>query len=244
LRRKNIDLAVLLNPSKEFNLFTNLAGIPIRVGYARKWGFLLNHKIKDKKYLGERHEVEYNLELVDLVGAITEDKTLSLRIDNDALEGLDLKIEKYDSLVALHPWTSDPMKQWPLSSFQELTKRLIKELGIKMVIIGGREELNKSIEIFQNFDNHLLNITGKTTLKQLAALLKNCRLLISGDSGPVHLACAVGTPVVAIFRNDIPAKSAKRWGPWGEDNMVIEKERLSDITVEEVFNKVRRGLNK
>jgi len=87
-------------------------------------------------------------------------------------------------------------------------------------------------------------MTGKTTLKQLASLLKKSRLLISGDSGPVHLACAVGTPVIVIFRNDIPGKSAKRWGPWGPGNFIIEKDNLCDITVDEVFSKAKEALNR
>jgi ADP-heptose:LPS heptosyltransferase len=65
-------------------------------------------------------------------------------------------------------------------------------------------------------------------------------LIISGDSGPVHLACAVGIPVVALFRNDLPGKTAKRWGPWGKGCAVIEKDSLNDITVDEVLNLLRQ----
>ena len=61
LRRKDFDIAIMLNPSKEFNIITYLSGIPVRAGYDRKYGFLLTRKMEDKKYLGEKHEVEYNL---------------------------------------------------------------------------------------------------------------------------------------------------------------------------------------
>jgi ADP-heptose:LPS heptosyltransferase len=76
-------------------------------------------------------------------------------------------------------------------------------------------------------------------LKQLAALLKKCKLLISGDSGPVHLAACVETPVIAIFRSDMPQKCAVRWGPSSEGSIVVQKNNLADISVEEVFEKVR-----
>ena len=240
LRKKNINIAIMLNPSPEFNIFTYLAGIPIRVGYDRKWGFLLTHKIEDKKYLGEKHEVEYNLELVDLIQAKTEDKTLSLKIDSSITDNFGVKDNA--NLVAVHPWTSDAVKQWPIDNFRKLSERLIKEKNLKIAIIGGKEELNKNKELFS--DSNLINMTGKTTLKQLASLLKKSRLLISGDSGPVHLACAVGTPVIVIFRNDIPGKSAKRWGPWGPGNFIIEKDNLCDITVDEVFSKAKEALNR
>lgn len=245
LKRKDIDIAIMLNPSKVFNIFSYLAGIPVRVGYARKWDFLLTHKIEDKKYLGQKHEIEYNLELVHLIGAKTENKTLSLIIDND-INSLfeDFNIKDYDNLVALHPFTSDPIKQWPLDNFVELANKLICEPNIKLVTVGGKDELNSSIKFCRNLLGSPINMTAMTTLRQLAALLKRCKLLISGDSGPVHLACAVGIPVLAIFRGDIPGKSARRWGPWGEEHTVIEKNNLSDISVDEVFKKIKEKLNK
>lgn len=246
LKRKNIDMAVMLNPSKELNIVTRLAGIPIRVGYDRKWGFLLTHKIKDRKHLGQKHEIEYNLELVSLVGAKTEDKTLFISIDDNIINDLlkDTGIRDYDNLIAVHPWTSDPVKQWPLEYFYRLAQRLIRELNLSVLIIGGKDELDKDFYFRNNLGDNLINMTGRTTLKQLAALLKKCRLLISGDSGPVHLACAVNIPVIAIFRSDIPGKCARRWGPWGEGHMVIEKNNLSDISVDEVFTKVKERLRK
>jgi ADP-heptose:LPS heptosyltransferase len=239
LKSKNIDIAVMLNPSKEFNVFTYLAGIPVRAGYDRKLGFLLTHKIKDRKYLGDSHEIEYNLELAGLVKAETENTALSLRIDDEAL---DLGISNFENLVAIHPWTSDPIKQWPLSNFCGLAKRLIRELNVQIVIVGGKEEIEKSKKTFDNFDDKLINLTGKTSLKQLAQLFKKVKLLISGDSGPVHLACCVGAPVIAIFRNDIPGKSATRWGPWGEGHSVIEKSDLNNISVDEVLEKAKEKL--
>ena len=244
LRKKSIDMAIMLNPTKDFNIITRFAGVPIRVGYNRKWGFLLTHKIKDKKHLGQKHEIEYNLELVSLIGAGTEDKTLCLSIDDREINDFfrDFNIKDYNNLIVLHPWTSDPIKQWPLKNFCELAKRLVREQDIKVIIIGGKDELTKSIEFFNNIDSNLINLTARTTLTQLAALLKKCKLLISGDSGPVHLACTVGTKVLAIFRNDIPGKSARRWGPWGKGHIIVKKDNLSDITVDEVFGKVKEVL--
>ena len=240
LKAKSFDLCVILNPSKEFNLISFFAGIPLRCGYSRKWAFLLNRKIEDKKYLGRKHEIEYNLDLVNLAGASTQDKSLVLRIEERVLGGLiDLNRLDLENLAVVHPFTSDPLKQWPLENFQELAQRLVKELNKKVLIIGGREERERSRELFGDSSGEIINLTGKTTLVQLAALLKKCRLLISGDSGPVHLAACVGTPVVAIFRNDIPGKNPERWGPWGRGHQVIAKPGLSQISVTEVLEKVK-----
>lgn len=246
LRKKSIDIAVLLNPSKEFNIITFFAGIPIRAGYARKCGFFLNLKIKDNKHTGEKHEVEYNLELVRLVGADTHDFSLSLKIDDSIISGLGdyLKCKSYSTIVAIHPWTSDPVKQWPLENFRELAIKLLGYHKLKVVIVGGNEEADKSREIFAALGPGVLNLTGKTNLLQLAAILKKSKLLISGDSGPVHLACSVGTLVLALFRNDIPGKTSKRWGPWGAGHAVIEKRSLSDINVDEVFYKAKEMMER
>jgi heptosyltransferase-2 len=240
LKAKKFDLCVIFNPSKEFNIISFLSGIPIRIGYNRKLAFLLTRKINDEKHLGHRHEVDYNLDLLKPLGIKTEDKALSLNINaclmNDFYRGLNL--ENDDNLVAIHPFTSDPLKEWPLENFRILSERLAQELNKKIIIIGGNEELTKSKDFFNNLNRRIINLTGKTNLTELAGLLKKCKLLISGDSGPVHLACSVGTPVIAIFRNDLPEKSPKRWGPWGKGHMVIEKNNLYDITVDEVFDKV------
>ena len=237
LKKKNIDLAVMLNPSKELNICTYFARIPLRAGYSRKWGFLLNRKIKDKKHLGLKHEVEYNLELVNRAGAFTRDLSLALKVDQADAEGL-LKFSSERPLVALHPWTSDPLKQWPSENFLLLAKKLLEIGNFNLVIVGG---VTHSLEsrMFDDLGENSINLTGKTNLRQLAALLGKCSLLISGDSGPVHLAACVGTPVLALFRTDLSGKTAKRWGPWGKGHAVIERGSLLAISVEEVFNKAK-----
>ena len=90
----------------------------------------------------------------------------------------------------------------------------------------------------------VVNLTGETSVRQLAALLKQARVLVSGDSGPVHVASCVGTPVVAIFGSSIPGKSSRRWGPRSAGSVMVEKPRLEDISVEDVFIQVRSLLGR
>ncbi len=242
LRKKHFDIAVVLNPTKELHIITALSGIPARVGYSRKWGWLLTHKMEDKKHLAEKHEIEYNLQLVSLIGAGTANLALSLNINNDIIEQAKSFFVSSTVHLAIHPWTSDPVKQWPLDNFLELVKRLTEIPGLKIIVVGGKEEEQKGKSLFRGLENKIINLTGKTSLLQLVAVLKMCNLLISADSGPVHLACAVGTPVLAIFRNDIPGKGPVRWGPRGKNSFVIEKNILKDIKVEEVLNKAKEIL--
>ncbi|MDD4910321.1 MAG: glycosyltransferase family 9 protein [Candidatus Omnitrophica bacterium] len=240
IRKERFDAAIILNPRKIFNIAVFLAGIPVRVGYDRKWGFLLTHKIKDRKHLGEKHEVEYNLDLLAAIGIEPSDK--SPRIDTDKNDEEYIKslladsgISDRDMLIALHPWTSDPVKQWPVENFAYLAGVLPDILRCRVLVIGGKEEA-EATEIFCQGPGQPVNLAGKLSLRQLAALLKTCKLLISNDSGPVHMAAAVGTPVVAVFRNDIQGKSARRWGPWGVKHAVIESGSLSSISPQSVID--------
>ncbi len=234
IKSRKCDLCIIFNPSREFNIVSFLSGIPIRIGYDRKWGFLLTHKIPDTKHLAVKHEIEYNLDLLKTVGieAAGEDR-FSFKIGHIAVDR---------DLIVIHPWTSDPIKQWPLDNFKALALKITDELGKKVIIVGGKEEGSYYGGIFTGFNDKITDLTAKTSLIDLARILKGASLLVSADSGPVHLACSLGTPVLALFRNDIPGKTATRWGPRGKDNLVIEKSNLCDITVEQVFDNIKRML--
>ena len=226
LRKQKFDLCVVLNPAKEAHWACFWAGIPKRAGYDRKWGILLTHKMQDNKNLGFKHEVESNLDLVGLIGANTGDKEIRLG------KLPEYSNSEYSQAIAVHPFTSDPVKQWPIERFQELIRRLAQDPGVKVLIVGKEE---KEAKQFDNLAKGVVNLINKTSLVELAQILKLSKLLVSCDSGPMHLAAAVGTPVLALFRNDLQGKTARRWGPWGNGHIVIEKSRLADIAIDEVL---------
>jgi ADP-heptose:LPS heptosyltransferase len=231
LRQRKFDICVVMNPAKEAHLAAFLAGIPVRVGYNRKWGFLLTKKIADNKALGLKHEVESNLELVSLIGAKTIDKSISL-------EKLpEYSNPEYRGAIAVHPFTSDLVKQWPLERFMELAERIAQEFKSKVVLVGRAGDA-----VTVPFG--VIDLINRTSLVELAQILKQCRLLVTCDSGPMHLAEAVGTPVVALFRNDLPGKTAARWGPRLAHSIVIENNNLPNILVDEVFGRVKEVLKK
>jgi lipopolysaccharide heptosyltransferase II len=243
LRREKYDAAVVLNPSRESHHLVFWSGIPIRVGYSRKHHFLLTKTLDDKKHLGLRHEVDNNLDMVELLGASTNDKALELNIPQEA-KALVLKkfgIDGHEPMIAVHPWTSDPVKQWPLERFKELVDGLARDLHGKIVIVGKPEPWHQSM----TFGGHnIIDLRGRTTLVEAAAVLSYCRSLVSCDSGPMHLAASVGTPVVALFRNDMPGKNPERWGPWGEGHQVIQAKAMEDITVAAVRDAVGKVMGR
>lgn len=256
-KEKDFDIAIIVNPKKEFHLAVFLAKIPIRVGFDRKWGFLLTHKVKDLKYMAEKHEVEYNLDLVRILGIEPKDKKLVLVVrDTDIERGInkeeegkirinkdregEIWLEKGQQIIAIHPCTSNPKKQWPKEYFAKLGDLLI-ESGYNVAIVSGPDDILVAKEVISMMKNKTIDLSGRLTLKELAVLFKKCKFLVSGDSGPVHIAAAVGTPVVAIFGKQDPGSRPERWGPWGKGHIVIQKDRLEDIKPEEVFNAIKNA---
>lgn len=240
IKKSRFDLAVIFNPSKFFNILTFLAGIPIRVGYNRKLGFLLSHRMEDRKYLCEKHEIEYNLDLVRLVGMGTDDKTPYFPLDDSLEEAVRSIFKNYGIdpnglLVAVHPATTNPEKMWPLDRIAQLSDRMIDEFKAKIILIGGKEEAQIAEEVKAKMKNGVLDLTGRLSLKELGSILKRCAFLISNDSGPVHIAVAVGTPTIVFFGEDRPGGSSKRWGPYGKGHSIISKPKVADITVEEAY---------
>ncbi len=265
IRKMRFDLAVILNPTKRFHILTYLAGIPRRLGYARKWGFLLTHKIEDRKFLGQKHEVEYNLDLVRSIGAGTEDKRISIKVEQEDAqfaEGLLLKyaIKAQDLIIAIHPHSSNPAKCWPKENFAHLIDELSLRFSAKVVIIGTAQDRSSVIKLISLTKYPPINFSGKLTLKQLAAFFKRCTLLISNDSGPVHIACAVNTATAVVFGRNIPGVSPIRWGPWGNGHIIFHRDPgcnpcldrdcpynfkcLTSITPEEVIKAVEKQLKK
>ena len=144
------------------------------------------------------------------------------------------------NLIAVHPCTSNPKKQWPKGHFAKLGD-LLMPLGYNIVMISGAAEQCFAKEVISMMRNKPVDLTGALSLKELAALLKRCRLLVSADSGPVHISAAVGTPVVALFGKEDPGSKPARWGPYGEGHIVIEKDKLGDISPQEVFEAIKNA---
>ncbi|MCM8831642.1 MAG: hypothetical protein NC918_05595, partial [Candidatus Omnitrophica bacterium] len=105
-----------------------------------------------------KHEIEYNLELVELVGAKTEDKSLTLEPN---IEFYPPKLKDCKNLIAIYPWTSDPIKQWQIENFVELAKKASANNNLSVIIIGGKEHEEESKKYFSNLGNNTINLTGK-----------------------------------------------------------------------------------
>jgi ADP-heptose:LPS heptosyltransferase len=126
-------------------------------------------------------------------------------------------------VIALNPGASHPVNRWHTRCFASLTDRIEKELSAKVVVIGGAGDLELAREIALQTQTQPLILTGTTDLLQLAAILRRCNLLVSADTGPMHMATAVGTKVLALFGAADPGRT----GPVGAGHMVIQARSVS-----------------
>lgn len=237
LRKKHFDLAVIYHTKRRTNLACFLAGIPYRIGYKNnKMGFLLTHPILDERPYGQRHEAKYCLDVLRHLGidsnAILEKSVEELAEDLYVAVGQDSQewaegfyrqnnIRSGERLIAIHPGASDPSKRWPGHRFSELIDRLAEWYTARMVLIGTSDMRDMAGNIASHVRVPVLDLTGQTTVGQLAALLRRCDLLVSNDSGPVHLAVGVGAPVVSIFTRHQPGINPQRWQPLGKKSRVV-----------------------
>jgi len=229
LNKKRFDLAIILHPTNRVNLISFFAGIPERIGFNRKMGLLLTKKIEDKKHLGEKHEMEYSLDVIRALGIEPRDKSLFMPIKQESEDWVDkiLKrnnIRELDKLVAIHPGASCPSKIWPQEYFSELANRLVEEYSCKIIVISGPKDEKIAQKVIEKVEYPVVDLAGETTLSKLASILKRCKLFISNDSGPVHISTAVGTPVISIFGRNQKGLSPLRWGPLGEKDTYLHKD--------------------
>ncbi|MFH1198781.1 MAG: lipopolysaccharide heptosyltransferase II [Candidatus Omnitrophota bacterium] len=228
LKKKRFDLAIILHPTNRVHLITFFARVPRRVGYNRKLPFLLTDRIEHSKQLGEKHELEYNLDLLDYLGVEAQNKNLFMPIREDSEKYIDnlFRMEGFkntDKLLAIHPAASCVSKIWPEERFAEVARKLALKYGFKIVIVAGSKDMARAKNVAKIIGQPVSNFAGRISVSQLASLLKRCKLLISNDSGPVHIACAVGTPVISIFGRAQMGLSPKRWGPVGENAKILHK---------------------
>lgn len=119
-------------------------------------------------------------------------------------------------ILAVHPGTLWDTKRLPVDHFVELARRAAAEFGASLVLIGGPADVERCETIAEQLDSPLHNLAGQTTILELAAISQQCDVFLSGDTGPMHLAAAVGTPVVAAFTCTSPLRA----GPFGAGHRV------------------------
>jgi len=223
LKRKNFDLVLILHPTIRIHLILFFARIKERIGYDWKAGFLNTRILKHIKHLGRRHESEYALDFLRELGLVHFNKETFMPIYSDSEKWAEtiLGQSRHNTnkvVISVHAQASCPSKLWPREYFLHLIEKIIASYKATIVYLGDKVD-----DVIQEGAD-TINLTGKTNISQLASILKRSDLFISNDSGPVHMAVALGVPTVSIFGRKQPGLGPRRWGPLGEGNIYIHKD--------------------
>lgn len=200
-----------------------LSGAPIRVGFdtpgTRRASLFTTAVYRDPN----RWELECFLDVVKAAGASTEDRALEFPVTDEARRDVEQLLEQAGMLsapyITLCPGSSKnwPQKQWAPDRFAAVADWAQRVHGMGAIVVGAGFEWELGEAVVAAASSRVLNLAGKTSIQQTAALLLRSAALVTNDTGPMHLACAVGTPVVAIFG---PTNDGK-WGPRGEHCAIL-----------------------
>lgn len=200
-----------------------LAGIPRRLAHCHENIYqLLTDWVRDPEPQGGiRHEVERQLDLVASVGATTMDRSLSLAVPDGARARVDARLQaqgldRSRPLVVVHPGATAASRRYAPESFSESVRRLWEETGCQIVLSGSAAEAELARQIRQRSETPALSLAGLLDFPELCALIAAADLLISNNTGPAHVAAAVGTPVVDLYALTNPQHT-----PWTEASRVL-----------------------
>lgn len=224
---RNYDVAIALHPGLYQNYLTFRSGATKRVGYTG-WGggFFLTHRIHDDRAVRLRHEVESALEVVALVGCKTTKTNLELSVtqEGEAFAASFLATKKIlHPWVVIHPGARQPYIRWKKEGFAELADLLIRDAQVQVALTGSEAEEDLLLEIVEKMEMKPVCVTG-VSITQLIAIINSCDLFIGNSTGPMHIAAALGVPVIAIFGSQHPLDSYHEWGPWSDKSIVISKD--------------------
>ena len=229
MKKKQFDLAVILHSTNRVHIITRIAGIKQRVGWNRKMGFLLTDRLPYLKREALKHEIDCNFEMLEYLGIPVVSRKPAVFIPDETRKKVSTLLRGHsigpaDTFVAVHPDASCRSKKWPVERFRDLCIRISLEKRLKCVVVGGPGSEPLGSRISGGMESSIVDLTGKLTVGQTAAVLKQAAVLVSNDSGPVHLATAVGTPVLAIFGRTHRDLGPNVWGPVGEHDTVLQRD--------------------
>jgi len=209
LRRRGFDLAVNMR-----TLASNTGALKIRLLFA-----VINPKVSagrdtdgrggffdiriDETALGEKYERDYDMDVARFLGAETADRSIEINVDEASLKKVESMLREggitaEDILIDIHVG-GKPSHRWPVGNYLEVISLLNKSIDCKFCITGDKKDSRIINGLIKNSGAKIIDMTGRLTFKELAALIKICKICVFNDTGPMHIASILGTPLVAIF---------------------------------------------
>lgn len=252
IRKNNYDLGINIHGSWRSAIILRLINPTYTIGYGKKGQLFLNCRLAQPH---NQHMVDVYLNFLKEMNLRVEPSLPYLELKKSIQDEIDKKLIQWginpeEKLIALNAGGTWPTKRWTVNGFAQLADVLNRKYG-RVIFVGSLEDLSLVEEIVNLMETKPVIATGKTSLPELAALLARCDLVISNDSGPVHVAAAVGTPTITIFG---PSDDLK-YRPLGEKHKIVTSSVdcrpcgkhkcplghhhcMTDIKVEKIINEI------
>jgi len=229
LRKNRFEIAIDLRTGTRGSVLSFLSGASLRIGrYAdngKLWrNRLFTHLVKPANEM-QQYSALHNLNILAPFNPTINDSSPELIVTKEKeidAENI-LRQEQIPSdkpIVALNPFSRWKYKEWPIKNYIKLINYIGSKYKVSILMTGSIDEKERASKIAKSCKINAHNLAGKTSLRDLAAILKKCSLLIGIDSAPIHIAAAVGTPTVTIFGPSSPVN----WAPQGKHHSVIYKD--------------------
>ncbi len=220
LASSRFDTAFILRRSLTRSLIARFAGIRRLVGWSGKGGWLLTDRVPPAS--APRHKAVSYLPLLEAAGLAAESRRYEYTVTDAERQAARAWLRQQGlgdgrALVILHPGANWPHKRWAPERFAQLGDRLAESRSAQIAVTGGPEDTELAHAVRSRMRRPALIFAGQTTLRQLAACLEQARLVVSNDTGVLHLAAAMDRPLVALYGPTSPALT----GPLGMPDRTV-----------------------
>ncbi|MEW6516988.1 MAG: glycosyltransferase family 9 protein [candidate division FCPU426 bacterium] len=239
---RKFDAGLLVFPDARVSWAVWRAGVRQRVGTGRRlWSWLYTTRVPHSRAKAERHEADYNLDLLRALGLspVLEPPRLSARPEDLAWAQADLRqrgLEGGQRLVVIHPGGRGSSANWSLENYRQLAGLLLADPDTRVLVTGAGLEQERNAAVFAAA--WVLRETIR--MPQLAALIARADAVVAGNTGPAHLAAALGRPVVALYPS-AGVTGQVRWRPLGERVEVLGLDGLEPETAAQAVRKAIRS---
>ncbi len=223
LRRRRFDVLLHMQVAARANLLSCLVRAPVRLGWddGRSRDFHNRFVREQVAAVPFQHQVQGFLEFARALGIPVDDPKWDIPVANSAVDWVSELVPDERPLLLISPCSSHALRNWRAERYAEVADYAASEAGMQVILSGGPSDLEKSVaaEIESLMSEPCLNLVGKDTLEQSKAMLRRADLVITPDSGPAHIASALGTPVIGLYA----ATWSRRSGPYNSLNLCVDR---------------------
>lgn len=223
LKDRRFDVLLHMQVAARANLLSKLVRAPVRLGWDKARSRDMHHHFvrQQVRTVPFQHQVPAFLEFPRALGIRTDEPRWDIPVEAEAVQWAETQLAGSARNLLISPCSSHPLRNWSAEHYAVVADFAQEQLGFQVVLSGGPSQLEKEVGtgIESRMKGACLNLVGKDTLEQSKALLRKADLVISPDSGPAHIASALGTPVIGLYA----ATWSKRSGPYSSLALCVDR---------------------